>query len=134
MEILFALVDQTATQSESYFFLNFESTQNDILWLYNTFLSEGKVCELYPVAAKFGKQLEYADKKGMTYAVILGDGEKEKNSYVVKNMKTGNRWRCRCKLCSFWLFEYISVIDVGTHGNASLYKGHVATYPYPPIF
>lgn len=91
MELLLHSDQKTEDQSESYFFLNFDTTQNDIIWLYNKFLSEGKVCELYPVEAKFGKQLEYADKKGMTYAVILGDGEKENNHYIIKNMKTGEQ-------------------------------------------
>lgn len=51
------------TQSESYMFLNFDDTFEDILKLYQQFLSEGKICELYPTEAKFGKQLEFADKK-----------------------------------------------------------------------
>ena len=94
MELILAVVDATQIQSESYFFLNFESTKEDILWLYSRFLSEWKICELYPVAAKFGKQLEYADKKGITYAVILGDSEKETNTYILKNMKTGEQVEC----------------------------------------
>jgi histidyl-tRNA synthetase len=52
--------------------LNFDETFDTILSLYTRFLSEGKTCELYPTAAKFGKQLEYADKKGMSHAIILG--------------------------------------------------------------
>jgi hypothetical protein len=51
------------TDAESYMFLNFEDTFDSILETYQQFLADGKTCELYPVEAKFGKQLEYADKK-----------------------------------------------------------------------
>ena len=78
-------------QLESYLFLNFETTQTDILWLYQRFLSEWKTCEYYPTPAKFGKQLEYADKKWITHAIILWDGEKEQDIYIIKNMKTGEQ-------------------------------------------
>ena len=80
-------------QSESYLFLNFETTQNNILWLYQRFLSEWKTCELYPVEAKFGKQLQYADKKWITQATILWDEEKEQGIYIIKNMKTGEQMK-----------------------------------------
>lgn len=48
---------------QSYLFVNFEDTLPDILSLYNTFIAAGKICEMYPTAAKLGKQFEYADKK-----------------------------------------------------------------------
>jgi histidyl-tRNA synthetase len=91
MEIILSDAKANIDQSESYFFLNFESTQNDILWLYQRFLSEWKTCEYYPTPAKFGKQLEYADKKWITHAIILWDGEKEQGIYIVKDMKTGEQ-------------------------------------------
>lgn len=55
----------------SYLFMNFEETFDDILTIYTQFLQEGKRVEVYPTPAKFGKQLEYADKKGIHYAIIL---------------------------------------------------------------
>lgn len=48
---------------ESYMFVNFEDTLPEVLALYNKFLSAGKIVDLYPTAAKIGKQFEYADKK-----------------------------------------------------------------------
>ncbi len=56
---------------ESYMFVNFEDTLPDVLALYNRFLSAGKIVDLYPTAAKIGKQFEYADKKGVTHVVVL---------------------------------------------------------------
>jgi histidyl-tRNA synthetase len=69
-------------------FLNFEDTFDSIIPVYKKFLSEWKICELYPVEAKFWKQLEYADKKWIRYAVILGTTELQKNEYQIKDLKT----------------------------------------------
>lgn len=76
-------------QGESYLFLHFEETFDDILSLYTRFLWEWKVCELYPIAAKFGKQLEYADKKAITHVVIVGSWEKEQGQYAIKHLASG---------------------------------------------
>jgi histidyl-tRNA synthetase len=38
---------------------------------------------------KIGKALEYANKKGMSQVIILGEDELQKKVYKVKNMKTG---------------------------------------------
>lgn len=40
---------------------------------------------------KFGKALEYADKIKATYTVILGEDEKSRGEYQIKNMKTGEQ-------------------------------------------
>lgn len=51
------------SKPDSYLFVNFEDTLPEVLKLYNAFLAAGKTCEIYPTAAKLGKQFEYADKK-----------------------------------------------------------------------
>ncbi len=88
MEIVLEQKSETE-DLESYMFLNFEETFDDILSLYQKFLSEWKICELYPLEAKFGKQLEYADKKWCRYAVILGADEVKKWKYQIKDLKSG---------------------------------------------
>jgi histidyl-tRNA synthetase len=46
-------------------------------------------CELYPdPEAKLEKQLKYADKKGIPYAIILGPEEVASDTVTIKNMKT----------------------------------------------
>ena len=75
--------------SDSYMFLHFSDTIAYVLPLMTQFLFEGKICELYPIEAKFWKQLEYADKKWIRYVVILGTTELEKNEYQIKDLKTG---------------------------------------------
>lgn len=51
------------TTDPSYLFLFFEDTKDAIFALYQRFLAQGKRCEMYPTQAKFGKQLEFADKR-----------------------------------------------------------------------
>jgi histidyl-tRNA synthetase len=77
--------------SESYLFVNFEETFDGIQSLYTRFLSEWKICELYPTAAKFGKQLEYADKKWISKVVILGTTEQQEAVYIIKDLATGEQ-------------------------------------------
>jgi hypothetical protein len=47
----------------SYMMMNFGDTIDSIQALYCDFLAQGKICHLYPMPAKLGKQFEYADKK-----------------------------------------------------------------------
>lgn len=53
--------------------------------------SEGIKVELYPDAVKMGKQLQYADKRGIQYAVILGTQEIESKTFALKNLVTGEQ-------------------------------------------
>ena len=48
-------------------------------------------CELYPENTKMDKQFKYADKKNISFAVIIGSRELENNSCVVKNLKTSEQ-------------------------------------------
>jgi histidyl-tRNA synthetase len=48
-------------------------------------------CELYPESIKMDKQFKYADKKNITFAVIIGSRELENNDCTVKNLKTGEQ-------------------------------------------
>lgn len=76
------------SESQSYMFLNFADTFDSIVLLYKRFLIENRICELYPIDAKFAKQLEYADKKWIDYVVILWSSELEKWEYQIKNLKS----------------------------------------------
>lgn len=49
----------------------------------------GVNCELYPdPQAKLDKQLKYADKKGIPFAIILGPEEVASDTVTIKNLKT----------------------------------------------
>ncbi|MFA5747944.1 MAG: histidine--tRNA ligase [Candidatus Absconditabacterales bacterium] len=80
-----------------YLFLNFGETFQSIISLANKFIQDGKNIEIYPEADKLGKQFSFADKKGIPYVVILGDGEKKEGKYKIKNMKTGQEEEYKMK-------------------------------------
>jgi len=47
--------------------------------------------ELYPDAAKIAKQFQYADKRGIPFAVIAGQSELERMEFGLKNLQTGEQ-------------------------------------------
>ncbi len=49
----------------------------------------GVAAELYPDAAKFDKQMKYANKRAMAYVILPGDEEREKHLVSLKNFATG---------------------------------------------
>lgn len=51
----------------------------------------GVNCEVYPDTAKLKKQLQYADRRGFNYAIILGSEEKSKQVYLLKILKDGSQ-------------------------------------------
>lgn len=52
---------------------------------------DGVSCELYHEFAKIGKQFNYAEKKNIAYAVIIGSKEIEEQNCVVKNLLTAQQ-------------------------------------------
>jgi histidyl-tRNA synthetase len=47
--------------------------------------------ELYPEAAKFDKQMKYADKRGIPFVIIAGDDERTQQKVSLKNFSTGTQ-------------------------------------------
>jgi len=72
-----------------YLFLHFPETLLETYTIAGKLSDQGKNIEIYPTADKLGKQFWYADKKGIPFVVILGEGEKKQGIYKVKNMQTG---------------------------------------------
>ena len=82
-------VQETRKQTVAdYLILQFEGGMADSLAVGARFLTEGKCFEIYPYAEKLWKQFAYADKKGIPFVVIYGEGEKEKWIYKLKNMQS----------------------------------------------
>jgi histidyl-tRNA synthetase len=52
---------------------------------------QGEKVELYPDTAKMGNQLKYASRKGMDFAVIAGEREREKNVCSLKALASGTQ-------------------------------------------
>src|SRR5699024_4125908 len=45
--------------------------------------------ELYPDKGKMGRQMGYADKRNIPFAILAGSSEMESEKYTLRNMKTG---------------------------------------------
>jgi histidyl-tRNA synthetase len=52
---------------------------------------KGISCEIYHENAKFDKQFKYAEKKAISYAIIIGSKELQDNTCVIKNLRTGQQ-------------------------------------------
>ncbi|XZF12462.1 histidine--tRNA ligase [Chitinophagaceae bacterium MMS25-I14] len=50
--------------------------------------------EIYPDAAKFDKQMKYANKRNMPFVILPGDTEREKSLISLKNFNTGEQIMC----------------------------------------
>lgn len=48
-------------------------------------------CELYPDKAKIGKQMTYANAKGIPFVILSGEDEMKDNLFTLKNMKSGDQ-------------------------------------------
>ena len=53
--------------------------------------NEGVPAEIYPESAKMKKQMEYANRRGIPYVVIIGSQELDEQAATVKNMVTGEQ-------------------------------------------
>ena len=51
----------------------------------------GVSAELYPDAAKFKKQMTYANRRNIPYVVLAGDQEMAAGTYALKNMQAGDQ-------------------------------------------
>ncbi len=86
------LFPETVTATSRALFLNF----GDAEALYamraiGQLRKAGIKVELYPSNAKIGKQFQYADKRGIPYAVIVGAEEIANNEYAVKDLASGEQ-------------------------------------------
>jgi histidyl-tRNA synthetase len=76
--------------SKSFLFLNFGTDKiSNFIDSVNQLRKDGIVCEIYPVDVKIKKQLDYANKKGIDFVVIIGDDELRKDIFKVKDMSKG---------------------------------------------
>jgi histidyl-tRNA synthetase len=54
----------------------------------------GVATEIYPEAAKMKKQMEFANRRGIPFVVIIGSEELQRGVATVKNMLTGEQSEC----------------------------------------
>ncbi|SFR31179.1 histidyl-tRNA synthetase [Robiginitalea myxolifaciens] len=53
--------------------------------------SKGVRTDIYPNAAKVGKQFKYADKRGVPRVILIGDEELKAGNFTVREMKSGEQ-------------------------------------------
>ncbi len=84
------LTKDISKSEDKYIFINFGTeTRSDLVRLYQSYISQWKICEIYPTNAKLSKQFEYADRKKINHAIILWSDEKNKWIYKIKNLIDG---------------------------------------------
>jgi len=86
------LFPETVTSTSKAIFLNFgESEAKYAMKAISKLRAAGIKVEMYPDNAKIGKQFQYADKRGIPYAIIVGGEELNNNVYNVKNLASGEQ-------------------------------------------
>lgn len=83
---------ETVTAVSKVIFLNFGD--KEVLYVLPTIeklRNAGVKTELYPDNTKMGKQFQFADKKGIQYAVIVGESEMENKQFALKDLTTGEQ-------------------------------------------
>ncbi len=83
------LIDKVSTPAEVFIPFFEESRLHDYLKLAASLRSAGLGVEVYPECKKMGKQLQYADRRGFRWAVIVGNDEFVALACQIKNLSTG---------------------------------------------
>ena len=55
----------------------------------------GIVAEIFPDKAKIGKQMTFANNKGIPFVVMAGEDEIKDNLFTLKNMETGEHYNTK---------------------------------------
>jgi len=91
LEELHLFPEQSAKGSKA-IFINFGGeNEKYALHMLRQLREIGIASEIYPDAAKFDKQMKYADKRGIPYIILCGDEERQKQLLSLKNFTTGEQ-------------------------------------------
>jgi histidyl-tRNA synthetase len=86
------LFPKTVSNSVKAIFLNFGTLESlYAMKAIKQLRTLGINSELYPDAAKIGKQFQHADKRGIPFAVLVGENEIDNNLFGLKNLVDGNQ-------------------------------------------
>ncbi len=86
------LFPETVTSTSKALFINFGEKESFYAMQAITKLRNlGIKLELYPDNVKVGKQFQYADKRGIPFAIIVGETEMNESKYALKNLVTGTQ-------------------------------------------
>lgn len=86
------LFSETVSEGTRALFINFgEKEAMYAMQAISKLRLEGIKVELYPDAAKMGKQMGYADKRNIPYTILAGESEIQNNRFTLKNMESGEQ-------------------------------------------
>ena len=86
------LFPETVTSSSKALFINYgEKEAFYSMQAIGKLRSFGIKVELYPDDVKVGKQFQHADKRGIPYAVIVGETEMKEGKFALKNLVSGEQ-------------------------------------------
>ncbi|WP_203292540.1 histidine--tRNA ligase [Luteirhabdus pelagi] len=86
------LFPQTVMAGTKVLFINFgEEEARYAMKAVTKLRAEGIRAELYPDAAKMGKQMKYADKRDIPFTVLAGGDEMKAEKFTLKHMKSGEQ-------------------------------------------
>ena len=72
--------------------INFGEKESVVsLKLINKLREKGVYADVYPSKAKMQKQMKYANNRSIPYVILIGEKEMTNNSFVVKNMQSGEQ-------------------------------------------
>ena len=83
---------ESMNQNIRVMFANFGKKESVFcLALLKQFRENGISSELYPDSVKIKKQMNYADKRGVEFVVLVGEDEMNSGNITVKDMQLGNQ-------------------------------------------
>jgi histidyl-tRNA synthetase len=86
------LFPETVTATSKALFINYGDQEAFYaLQAIQKLRASGIKVELYPDNAKVAKQFQHADKRGIPFAIIIGEQEMASTSYSLKNLVTGEQ-------------------------------------------
>jgi histidyl-tRNA synthetase len=84
------LFPETVTSTSKALFINYgEKEAFYSMQAITKLRSFGIKVELYPDNVKVGKQFQHADKRGIPFAVIVGESEMSEGKFALKNLNSG---------------------------------------------
>jgi histidyl-tRNA synthetase len=86
------LFPKTVVETSKALFLNFgENEAFYCMQAIKKLRDLGIKVELYPDNIKVGKQFMHADKRGIPFAIIVGETEMNDHKFAIKNLSTGEQ-------------------------------------------
>lgn len=86
------LFPETINKGTTALFLNFGDHETAyVMKAMKHLRNSGISVELYPEKAKMGKQMSYADKRGIPFTILAGNKEMEQKVFTIKDMETGEQ-------------------------------------------